>query len=64
MLRGAVAATVKRSGIDKDEIDYAVAGTVIAEVKTSNVMREAALGAGLFRILNLTHAFSLSKFRI
>jgi len=47
MLRGAVAATVKRSGIDKNEIDYAVAGTVIAEVKTSNVMREAALGAGL-----------------
>ena len=47
MLRGAVSATVKRSGIDVNEIDYAVAGTVIAEVKTSNVMREATLGAGL-----------------
>ena len=35
---------------NENEIDYAVAGTVIAEVKTSNVMREAALGAGLRRI--------------
>lgn len=47
MLRGAVSATIARSGIDGNEIDYAVAGTVIAEVKTSNVMREASLGAGL-----------------
>lgn len=47
MLRGAVAATCERSGVDVNEIDYAVAGTVIAEVKTSNVMREATLGAGL-----------------
>jgi len=47
MLRGAVSATIERSGIDGNEIDYAVGGTVIAEVKTSNVMREASLGAGL-----------------
>jgi len=47
MLRGAVKETVQRSGIDVNEIDYAVGGTVIAEVKTSNVMREACLGAGV-----------------
>lgn len=47
MLRAAVSSTVQRSGIDGSQIDYAVGGTVIAEVKTSNVMREACLGAGL-----------------
>ncbi|CAG5106668.1 Oidioi.mRNA.OKI2018_I69.chr1.g2946.t1.cds [Oikopleura dioica] len=47
MLRAAVSQTIQRSGIDGNEIDYAVGGTVIAEVKTSNVMREACLGAGL-----------------
>jgi len=47
MLRAAVSSTIQRSGIDGSQIDYAVGGTVIAEVKTSNVMREACLGAGL-----------------
>ena len=37
---------LRRTGIDKDIVDYIIAGTVIQEVKTSNVAREAALGAG------------------
>uniref|UniRef100_A0A7N6F6M1 Trifunctional enzyme subunit beta, mitochondrial n=1 Tax=Anabas testudineus TaxID=64144 RepID=A0A7N6F6M1_ANATE len=37
---------LNRTGIPKDAVDYIVYGTVIQEVKTSNVAREAALGAG------------------
>ena len=47
MLRTAVKGTIERSGIDVNDVDYAVGGTVIMEVKTSNVMREACLGAGI-----------------
>ena len=47
MLRTAVKGTIERSGIDVSDVDYAVGGTVIMEVKTSNVMREACLGAGI-----------------
>uniref|UniRef100_A0A673CM32 Trifunctional enzyme subunit beta, mitochondrial n=1 Tax=Sphaeramia orbicularis TaxID=375764 RepID=A0A673CM32_9TELE len=35
-----------KTGIPKDAVDYIIYGTVIQEVKTSNVAREAALGAG------------------
>jgi len=35
-----------RIGLDKTAVDYICMGTVIQEVKTSNVAREAALGAG------------------
>lgn len=37
---------LQKSRIDKDLIDYIVYGTVIQEVKTSNIAREAALSAG------------------
>lgn len=37
---------MSKVGLDKSAIDYIVMGTVIQEVKTSNVAREAALGAG------------------
>jgi len=37
---------MRRVGIDKKEVDYICCGSVIQEVKTSNVAREAALGAG------------------
>lgn len=37
---------VTRTGLDKTAVDYITMGTVIQEVKTSNVAREAALGAG------------------
>jgi len=44
--REALSGLLRRTGIDPTIVDYIVAGTVIQEVKTSNVTREAALGAG------------------
>jgi len=46
LARGSLQGLLKRTGVDKDDIDYVVYGTVIQEVKTSNIAREAALGAG------------------
>lgn len=46
LARGSLQGLLKRTGVDKDIIDYIVYGTVIQEVKTSNIAREAALGAG------------------
>lgn len=46
LARNALLGLVKRTGLDKDSVDYIIMGTVIQEVKTSNVAREAALGAG------------------
>ncbi|VVC91341.1 unnamed protein product [Leptidea sinapis] len=37
---------LQKTGIDKNVVDYIVYGTVIQEVKTSNIGREAALAAG------------------
>lgn len=37
---------LQKTGVSKDVIDYIVYGTVIQEVKTSNIGREAALAAG------------------
>lgn len=37
---------LQKTGIPKEVVDYIVYGTVIQEVKTSNVAREAALAAG------------------
>ncbi|XP_063708465.1 trifunctional enzyme subunit beta, mitochondrial [Culicoides brevitarsis] len=37
---------LRKTGVDKELIDYIVYGTVIQEVKTSNIGREAALSAG------------------
>ncbi len=44
--RAALVGLVKRTGVDRDAVQYICCGTVIQEVKTSNVAREAALGAG------------------
>merc|ERR1711892_1145693 len=44
--RYALTGLVNKTGIDKNIVDYICMGTVIQEVKTSNVAREAALGAG------------------
>jgi len=44
--RHAFTGLVNKVGLDKSTVDYICAGTVIQEVKTSNVAREAALGAG------------------
>ncbi|CAH1775024.1 unnamed protein product [Owenia fusiformis] len=44
--RTALQGLLKRTEIDPDEVGYITIGTVIQEVKTSNIAREAALGAG------------------
>ncbi|GIY79349.1 trifunctional enzyme subunit beta, mitochondrial [Caerostris darwini] len=45
--RHAFLSLIRRTGIPKEMIDYIIVGTVIQEVKTSNIAREASLGAGL-----------------
>lgn len=37
---------LKKTGVPKEVIEYIIYGTVIQEVKTSNIAREAALSAG------------------
>ncbi|CAF1055751.1 unnamed protein product [Adineta ricciae] len=46
LARHALLGLVKRTKIDKSTPEYCVMGTVIQEVKTSNVAREALLSAG------------------
>ncbi|XP_046416156.1 trifunctional enzyme subunit beta, mitochondrial [Neodiprion fabricii] len=46
LARHALLSLVNKTGIDKDLVEYITYGTVIQEVKTSNVGREAALAAG------------------
>ncbi|XP_035279342.1 trifunctional enzyme subunit beta, mitochondrial [Anguilla anguilla] len=46
LARAALQGLLNKTGLPKDAVDYIVYGTVIQEVKTSNVAREAALGAG------------------
>jgi acetyl-CoA acyltransferase len=43
----AISGLLARNNILADEIDHVIMGTVIQEVKTSNVARESALGAGV-----------------
>ncbi|GAB5034012.1 beta-ketoacyl-thiolase [Nannochloropsis oceanica] len=38
---------IDKTAVDPKEIDYILGGTVIQEVKTSNIAREAAMAAGL-----------------
>lgn len=44
--RLAFSGLVGKTGLEKNEVDYIVAGTVIQEVRTSNLAREAAINAG------------------
>ncbi|KFU93018.1 hypothetical protein M959_00750 [Chaetura pelagica] len=46
LARGALQGLLNWTSVPRDVVDYIVYGTVIQEVKTSNVAREAALGAG------------------
>uniref|UniRef100_A0A667GMY3 Trifunctional enzyme subunit beta, mitochondrial n=1 Tax=Lynx canadensis TaxID=61383 RepID=A0A667GMY3_LYNCA len=46
LARAALLGLLHRTNVPKDVVDYIILGTVIQEVKTSNVAREAALGAG------------------
>ncbi|KAK4884787.1 hypothetical protein RN001_001058 [Aquatica leii] len=46
LARQALLGIAKKTGISKELVDYIIYGTVIQEVKTSNIAREAALAAG------------------
>ncbi|PNF25700.1 Trifunctional enzyme subunit beta, mitochondrial [Cryptotermes secundus] len=46
LARHALLSLLRKTGIPKEIIDYIIYGTVIQEVKTSNIGREAALAAG------------------
>uniref|UniRef100_A0A8C8SP56 Trifunctional enzyme subunit beta, mitochondrial n=1 Tax=Pelusios castaneus TaxID=367368 RepID=A0A8C8SP56_9SAUR len=46
LARASLQGLLNRTSVPKEVVDYIVYGTVIQEVKTSNVAREAALGAG------------------
>uniref|UniRef100_A0A1I8G3N8 acetyl-CoA C-acyltransferase n=1 Tax=Macrostomum lignano TaxID=282301 RepID=A0A1I8G3N8_9PLAT len=46
LARHSLLTLANRTKLDKSIVDYIVMGTVIQEVKTSNIAREAALGAG------------------
>ncbi|KAM9017527.1 trifunctional enzyme subunit beta, mitochondrial [Ara ararauna] len=46
LARAALQGLLNQTSVPRDVVDYIVYGTVIQEVKTSNVAREAALGAG------------------
>ncbi len=37
---------ITKTALDKTDVDYVLAGTVIQEVRTSNIAREAAINAG------------------
>ena len=43
----AISGLLAKTGIDKSKIDSVVLGTVISNIKTSNVAREASLTAGI-----------------
>src|SRR3989338_4290598 len=47
LARMAVSGILNRTAVPKSAIDVAIFGTVIQETKTSNIAREAILGAGL-----------------
>eukprot|EP00037_Helgoeca_nana_P032138 m.412413 g.412413 ORF g.412413 m.412413 type:complete len:471 (-) comp28844_c0_seq1:181-1593(-) len=47
LAREALKGLITRTQIPLDEVDHVIMGTVIQEVKTSNVAREAMLGAGM-----------------
>jgi acetyl-CoA acyltransferase len=38
---------IDKTAIEKKDIDYVISGTVIQEVRTSNIAREAAINAGI-----------------
>lgn len=46
LARHSLLSLLRKTGMEKELIDYIVYGTVIQEVKTSNIAREAALSAG------------------
>ena len=47
LLRHSMLSTIQKAGVPKESIQYMAAGTVLQEIKTYNVAREAVLTAGL-----------------
>nr|CCA18002.1 trifunctional enzyme subunit beta putative [Albugo laibachii Nc14] len=47
LLRDAFKGLIIKTALDPAKIDYVIAGTVIQEVRATNLAREAALGAGI-----------------
>ncbi|TMW62846.1 hypothetical protein Poli38472_005464 [Pythium oligandrum] len=47
MLRDAFKGLLVKAALDPSKVDYVYGGTVIQEVRTANIAREAALGAGI-----------------
>lgn len=47
LAREAIKGLLRKTGVSPDLVDYIVMGTVLQEVKTSNVAREAAIQAGI-----------------
>ena len=43
----AIKGLIQKTGLDPEEVDQVIIGTVISNVQTSNVARESALGAGI-----------------
>ncbi|XP_056632668.1 trifunctional enzyme subunit beta, mitochondrial [Diorhabda sublineata] len=46
LAKQALSGILTKTGVSKDVIDYVIYGTVMQEVRTSNIAREAALAAG------------------
>jgi acetyl-CoA acyltransferase len=46
LARNALLGLIKKTGVQQSDIDHIIMGTVIQEVKTANVAREASLAAG------------------
>lgn len=59
LVRHALNGLSQRVQLDKEAVDYIVMGTVIQEVKTSNIAREAALGAG-FSLQTPAHTVTMA----
>jgi acetyl-CoA acyltransferase len=57
--RHALKGLIDRTGIDPKEVQYIVMGTVIQEVKTSNVARESAMQAG-FPLATPAHTVTMA----
>jgi len=59
LARHALNGLAARINLPKDQVDYITFGTVIQEVKTSNIAREAALGAG-FSLQTPAHTVTMA----
>ena len=54
----AIKGLIQKTGLDPKQVDQVIMGTVISNVQTSNVAREAALGAG---ITNTAHCQTVTQ---